>query len=89
MNFNTGGGGNNSSNQNGITKLNSIGLNYRNDFGKRSSFYGSYTYSNRATTIEQFTAQQNIGRAGSGSIFTNTDQGSLNKNGTHRAFGNL
>ncbi len=84
-----GGGGNNSSNQNGITKLNSIGLNYRNDFGKRNSFYGSYTYSNRATTIEQFTAQQNIGKAGTGSIFTNTDQGSLNKNGTHRAFGNL
>jgi Outer membrane protein beta-barrel family/Carboxypeptidase regulatory-like domain len=90
MNFGGGGGGgNNGGNQNGITRLNSIGLNYRNDFGKRNSFYGSYTYSHRATTIEQYTAQQNIGRSGSGSIFTNTDQGSLNKNGTHRAFGNL
>ncbi len=90
MNF--GGGGGNSTagaNQNGITKLNSIGLNYRNDFGKRNSFYGSYTYSHRNTTIEQYTAQENIGKTGSGSIFTNTDQGSLNKNGTHRAFGNL
>lgn len=90
MNFGGGGGGGNSgANQNGITKLNSVGLNYRNDFGKRNSFYGSYTYSHRATTIEQYTAQQNIGKTGSGSIFTNTDQGSLNKNGTHRAFGNL
>lgn len=86
-----GGGGNSTAgaNQNGITKLNSIGLNYRNDFGKRNSFYGSYTYSHRATTIEQFTAQQNIGRSGSGSLFTNTDQNSLNKNGMHRAFANL
>ncbi len=89
MSFGGGGNNNNSTNQNGITRLNSIGLNYRNDFGKRNSFYGSYTYSHRATTIEQYTAQQNIGKSGSGSIFTNTDQGSLNKNGTHRAFGNL
>jgi Outer membrane protein beta-barrel family/Carboxypeptidase regulatory-like domain len=89
MNFGGGGASTGGANQNGITKLNSIGLNYRNDFGKRNSFYGSYTYSHRATTIEQYTAQQNIGRSGSGSIFTNTDQGSLNKNGTHRAFGNL
>jgi hypothetical protein len=83
------GGGNNGANQNGITKLNSIGLNYRNDFGTRNSFYGSYTYSHRSTSIEQFTAQQNIGRAGSGSLFTNTDRNSLNKGGSHRAFANL
>lgn len=100
MNFGGGGGGrggmsfgggnnNNNANQNGITKLNSIGLNYRNDFGKRNSFYGSYTYTHRSTTIEQFTAQQNIGRAGSGSLFTNTDRNSLNKSGSHRAFANL
>lgn len=84
-----GGNNNNNANQNGITKLNSIGLNYRNDFGKRNSFYGSYTYTHRSTTIEQFTAQQNIGRAGSGSLLTNTDRNSLNKSGAHRAFANL
>lgn len=89
ISFGGGGGGNSGANQNGITKLNSIGLNYRNDFGQRNSFYGSYTYSHRATSIEQYTAQENIGKTGTGSIFTNTDQGSLNKNGTHRAFGNL
>lgn len=83
------GGGNNGANQNGITNLNSIGLNYRNDFGKRNSFYGSYTYSNRSNSIEQFTAQENIGRTGSGSLFTNTDRNTLNKSGTHRAFANL
>jgi hypothetical protein len=91
MNF--GGGGGNSTagaNQNGITKLNSIGLNYRNDFGKRNSFYGSYTYSHRNTTIEQYTAQQNNGtKNNSSSLLTNTAQNSLNKGGTHRAFGNL
>ncbi len=90
VSFGGGGGGNNSgANQNGITNLNSIGLNYRNDFGKRNSFYGSYTYSNRSTTIEQFTSQENIGRTGSGSLFTVTDRNSLNKGGTHRAFANL
>lgn len=89
MNFGGGNNNNNNANQNGITKLNSIGLNYRNDFGKRNSFYGSYTYTNRATTIEQFTAQQNIGRAGTGSLLTNTDRNSLNKSGSHRAFANL
>ena len=88
MNFG-GGNNNNNANQNGITKLNSIGLNYRNDFGSRNSFYGSYTYTHRSTAIEQFTAQQNIGRAGSSSLLTNTDLNSLNKGGTHRAFANL
>lgn len=89
MSFGGGNNNNNNANQNGITKLNSIGLNYRNDFGKRNSFYGSYTYTNRSTTIEQFTAQQNIGRAGSGSLLTNTDRNSLNKSGSHRAFANM
>jgi hypothetical protein len=92
INFGGGGGGNNNSgaNQNGITKLNSIGLNYRNDFGKRNSFYGSYTYSHRNTSIDQYSAQQNTGTVSDRSItLTNSDQKSLNKNGTHRAFANL
>ncbi len=85
-----GGNNNNNANQNGITKLNSIGLNYRNDFGKRNSFYGSYTYTNRNTSIEQFSTQQNNGTTTDRSIIlTNSDQNSLNKNGTHRAFANL
>lgn len=91
ISFGGGGGGNNSgANQNGITKLNSIGLNYRNDFGQRNSFYGSYTYSHRATTIEQYSAQQSNGtKSDRSSILQNSLRNSLNKNGTHRAFANL
>ena len=74
-------------NQNGITQLHSIGVNYRNDFGKRNSFYGSYTYSNRSTTVQQFTSQQSL--FNTSSFLNNTDQQSLNKNGTHRALANL
>lgn len=74
-------------NQNGITQLHSIGLNYRNDFGKRNSFYGSYTYTDRITTTEQFTSQQSL--FNTSTFVNNTDQLSINKNGTHRAFANL
>lgn len=74
-------------NQNGITQLHSIGLNYRNDFGKRNSFYGSYTYTNRSTNADQYTSQQNL--LNNTTFINNTDQTSLNKNGTHRAFANI
>ncbi len=74
-------------NQNGITQLHSVGLNYRSDFGKRNSFYGSYTYTNRSTTADQYTSQQNL--FNNNAFVNNTDQTSLNKNGTHRAFANL
>ena len=74
-------------NQNGITQLHSIGLNYRNDFRKRNSFYGSYTYTNRSTNADQYTSQQNL--LNNTTFINNTDQTSLNKNGTHRAFANI
>ncbi|MEQ1799347.1 MAG: outer membrane beta-barrel protein [Lacibacter sp.] len=76
-------GGNN--NQTGITNLNSAGLNYRTDFGKRNSFYGSYTYTDRNTLTESFTSNQQIKEP----ILTNSNQLTRNKSGTHRAFGNL
>lgn len=82
-----GGGNNNGQNQDGITRTNSIGTNYRNDFGKRNSFYGSYTYTNRSTALEQFQSQQSLFNNAS---FTNvTNQNSVNVQGTHRAFANL
>lgn len=82
-----GGGGNNNNgqNQDGITRTNSIGTNYRSDFGKRNSFYGSYTYTNRSTALEQFQSQFNI--LNNSDFITN--QTSINKQGTHRAFANL
>lgn len=79
---NQGGGG---GNQNGITTLNSIGLNYRTDFGKRNSFYGSYTYTDRNTFTETFTGRDQP----LFSLLTNTYRSTTNKNGTHRAFANL
>ena len=82
-----GGGNNNGQNQDGITRTNSIGTNYRSDFGKRNSFYGSYTYTNRSTALEQFQSQQSLFN---NSSFTNvTNQNSVNRQGTHRAFANL
>ncbi|RXK57501.1 TonB-dependent receptor [Lacibacter luteus] len=80
-----GGGGNNSNNQNGITNLNSVGLNYRTDFGKRNSFYGSYTYTHRNTLTESFTSRDQP----LFSLLTNTYKATTNKGGTHRAFANL
>lgn len=76
-------GGN--SNQSGITNLNSAGLNFRSDFGKRNSFYGSYTYSDRNTLTESLSSTEQTAF----SILTNTNQVSRNKSGTHRVFGNL
>ncbi len=80
-----GGGQGGNNNQTGITNLNSAGLNYRTDFGKRNSFYGSYTYTDRNTLTESFTSNQQIKEP----ILTNSNQLSRNKSGTHRAFGNL
>jgi hypothetical protein len=81
------GGGNNGQTQDGITRTNSLGTNLRSDFGKRNSFYGSYTYTDRLTNLEQFTSQQSLFNDAS---FTNvTNQTSTNQQGTHRAFANL
>lgn len=80
-------GGGQAQNQNGISRTHSIGTNFRSDFGKRNSFYGSYTYSNRNTLQDQFTSQQSLI---ANPPFTNvTNQVTNNTLGTHRAFLNL
>ncbi|MFN4286032.1 MAG: outer membrane beta-barrel protein, partial [Lacibacter sp.] len=80
-------GGGQAQNQNGISRTHSIGTNFRSDFGKRNSFYGSYTYSNRNTLQDQFTSQQSLI---ADPPFTNiTQQATNNTLGTHRAFLNL
>ncbi|HMO31999.1 MAG TPA: TonB-dependent receptor [Lacibacter sp.] len=80
-------GGNQGQNQNGISRTHSIGTNFRSDFGKRNSFYGSYTYTNRNTRQDQFTSQQSLI---ADPPFTNvTNQLTNNTQGTHRAFLNL
>ncbi len=52
----TGGQGNNS----GISNTNSIGINYRDQWSKRISVYGNYSYSRRNNDAISATSQQNI-----------------------------
>ncbi|MGB4774660.1 MAG: outer membrane beta-barrel protein [Daejeonella sp.] len=71
FNFNGGGGGgqrvqlggrggqNNSNGGDGLTALGSIGLNYRDEWGKKLSSYGSYSYSNRNNDLISNQVQQN------------------------------
>ena len=51
----SGGGGGN-----GVATTKSIGLNYRDAWGKKISVYGSYSFTNRATTLMQDINRQNI-----------------------------
>lgn len=50
---------NNSSSGNGITTLNSIGFNYRDDWSKKLASYGSYSYANNNNTLLTSSVQQN------------------------------
>ncbi|MDF2432946.1 MAG: hypothetical protein JWP44_2577, partial [Mucilaginibacter sp.] len=57
------GGGNNGSlitSQNGITSAHSLGANFRDQWGKTLSVYGSYSFSDNTTTTNTNTFQQNI-----------------------------
>ena len=67
----------------GISSTNSIGTNYRAQWGKRVSVYGSYSYSHRNTDKEQFTSQLITDRR------NNSDLNSININNSHRATFNL
>lgn len=71
----------------GITSVGSIGLNYRNDYGKKISSYGNYSYSNRNNDVLSNQLQQNNFR---GSLIS-TDQISLKNviNDNHRLNWNL
>jgi hypothetical protein len=49
-----------SSSPEGIITTNSVGMNYRDNWGKKLTVYGSYTYSKRTHSGTRITAQQNI-----------------------------
>ncbi|HVW98336.1 MAG TPA: outer membrane beta-barrel protein [Mucilaginibacter sp.] len=57
-----GGGGPPGSNNNssGITTARSIGMNYRDSWGKKITVYGSYSYTNNAVNTTSSTIQDNI-----------------------------
>lgn len=45
---------------NGVATTKSLGLNYRDAWGKKISVYGSYSFTNRATTLMQDINRQNV-----------------------------
>ncbi|GAB2826776.1 outer membrane beta-barrel protein [Ferruginibacter profundus] len=77
-----GGGGNS-----GITATNSTGLNYRDQWGKRVSVYGSYSYSHRNTSQLQNISSQN--NSANGTFINQQDANSLTTGGSHRATFNI
>jgi hypothetical protein len=78
-----GGGGNSS----GITATNSVGVNYRDQWGKKVSVYGSYSYSHRNTS--QLQNISSLNNSPIGTIINNTDQNSATIGESHRATFNL
>ncbi len=77
------GGGNSS----GISSTNSFGTNYRDQWGKRVSVYGSYSYSHKNTNLLQNTNTQSF--YVSNSYFNNQNQDNQTLGNSHRATFNL
>lgn len=79
--------GSGQSGNNGVTASNSIGFNYRADWSKKISAYGSYSYSHRNNSTMQSTATQNFF---ANSSFINTqDAISQSLGDNHRFFFNM
>ncbi|RYY37551.1 MAG: hypothetical protein EOP46_02285, partial [Sphingobacteriaceae bacterium] len=57
-----GGNGNGGSNANGITTSRSIGLNFRDDLGKKVTLYGNYSFSSRDREATSVSFQQELYR---------------------------
>ncbi len=77
-----GGGGNS-----GIASTNSFGTNFRDQWGKRISVYGSYSYSHSNTAKLQSTSAQNFYQ--SSSIINNQNVNSVSIGTNHRASFNI
>jgi hypothetical protein len=74
-------------NNDGITTLHSVGINYRDQWGKKISIYGNYTYGNKKTTGYKIISQQNIFSSG---IYFNNQENIFESLGeTHRISFNL
>lgn len=74
-------------NSGGITSTNSFGTNFRDQWGKRVSVYGSYSYSHRNSNQLQNTSSQNFYQ--SNSFINNQDLQSLSIGTSHRTTFNL
>lgn len=71
----------------GVTTSNSFGINYRDDWGKKLTIYGSYSYSHRNNTGYKITSQQNI--FSSGTFFNNQNNNFENFGESHRFLFNM
>ncbi|MDB5199075.1 MAG: TonB-dependent receptor [Chitinophagaceae bacterium] len=78
---------NGSGGSDGLTTTNSIGINYRDDWSKRLSVYGSYTYSHRNNSGYRISSQQNI--FSTGTFFNNQDNNFVNIGENHRFLFNI
>ncbi len=76
-------GGSNS----GISATNSMGTNFRDQWGKRVSVYGSYSYSHKNTSLLQNTSAQNFYT--SNSFINNQDQNNQTIGESHRGTFNI
>ncbi len=80
--FQGGGGG-----SDGITTSNSVGFNYRDEWSKRVTVYGSYSYSHRNSSGYRIVSQQNVFTTGT---IINNQQNNFERLGeNHRAFLNI
>ena len=72
---------------NGITVNNSLGLNYRDSWGKKITVYGSYSFADKTTTTSTISQQQDIFQ--SGSLIDNDNTTDQNHSINHRFDFNL
>ncbi|PWK77163.1 outer membrane receptor protein involved in Fe transport [Mucilaginibacter oryzae] len=80
-----GGGGSagGTSTANGITTNRSIGTNYRDDWSKKVTVYGSYSFADKDRDINSTTVQQNLYQSGS---IINTDNSTNYNHGINHRF---
>ena len=77
----------NSNAADGITVLNSLGINYRDEINKRITVYGSYSYAHRSNTGYKIISQQIL--YSSGLLLNNQNNNFINKGDNHRLFFNI
>ena len=78
----------NSASNNGITSTNSIGFNYRDQWSKKISVYGSYSYGHKNNAAIQNTATQNASER-FGTSYRNEDLLSTSIGDNHRFYFNM
>lgn len=88
LGINMGSTGDNMAGMSGINRASTVGLNYRDQWGKNTSAYGSYTFSHQHTTSNQDARIQNI-FPGDSSTLNNQSSAGISNNDTHRMYFNI